>query len=120
MPSFDDPEAIGRIIEGVMDPRVGGEKVMEMLLPYLHDIYTDLDAATEGADLLLTHPLPLLGPIVAQEETTALGVEHFGAGVISFRLRSGGPAAVALVVSRDATQPLGRPRGNGAGETQAR
>jgi UDP:flavonoid glycosyltransferase YjiC (YdhE family) len=68
MPSFDDPEAIGRIIEGVMDPRVGGEKVMEMLLPYLHDIYTDLDAATEGADLLLTHPLPLLGPIVAQKK----------------------------------------------------
>jgi len=68
MPSLDDPEEIGKVIEGVMDPRVGGEKVMEMLLPYLRDIYEDLDAATEGADLLLTHPLPLLGPIVAQKK----------------------------------------------------
>src|SRR6185369_4873308 len=68
MPSLNDPEEIGKVIEGVMDPRVGGEKVMAMLLPYLHDIYEDLDAATEGADLLLTHPLPLLGPIVAQKK----------------------------------------------------
>ena len=59
MPSLDDPEEVGKVIEGVMDPRVGGEKVMEMLLPYLRDIYEDLDAATEGADLLvnvLAHP----------------------------------------------------------------
>jgi UDP:flavonoid glycosyltransferase YjiC (YdhE family) len=68
IPSLDDPEEIGKVIEGVMDPRVGGEKVMAMLLPYLRDIYDDLDAATEGADLLLTHPLPLLGPIVAQKK----------------------------------------------------
>src|SRR5262249_37624071 len=31
-------------------------------------IYADLEAATDGADLLLTHPLPLLGPIVAQKK----------------------------------------------------
>jgi UDP:flavonoid glycosyltransferase YjiC (YdhE family) len=68
IPSLNDSEEIGKVIEGVMDPRVGGEKVMEMLLPYLRDIYEDLDAATEGADLLLTHPLPLLGPIVAQKK----------------------------------------------------
>ena len=68
MPSYDDPEEIGKVIEGVMDPRVGGEKVMELILPYLRDIYEDLDAATEEADLLLTHPLPLLGPIVAQKK----------------------------------------------------
>jgi hypothetical protein len=68
MPSYDDPDEIGRIIEGVMDPRVGPEKVMDLLLPYLRDIYEDLDAATEGADLLLTHPLPGLGPIVAQKK----------------------------------------------------
>ena len=29
------------LIEGVMDPRTGGERVMEMLLPYLRDIYED-------------------------------------------------------------------------------
>lgn len=68
MPSYDDPDEIGKIIEGVMDARAGGEKVMQMLLPYLRDIYDDLDAATDGVDLLLTHPLPLLGPIVAQKK----------------------------------------------------
>jgi UDP:flavonoid glycosyltransferase YjiC (YdhE family) len=67
MPSYDQPEVLADVIEGVMDPRTGGERVMEMLLPYLHDIYEDLNAAVEGADLLLTHPLPLLGPIVAQK-----------------------------------------------------
>ena len=68
MPSYDDAEEIGKVIEGVMDPRVGGEKVMQMILPHLRDIYEDLDTATEGVDLLLTHPLPLLGPIVAQKK----------------------------------------------------
>lgn len=67
MPSWDQPEVLADVIEGVMDPREGGERVMEMLLPYLRDIYDDLNAAVEGADLLLTHPLPLLGPIVAQK-----------------------------------------------------
>ena len=68
VPSFDEPDELGKIVEDVMDPRLGGEKVMQMLLPHLRDIYDDLDAATEGADLLLTHPLPLLGPIVAQKK----------------------------------------------------
>jgi rhamnosyltransferase subunit B len=67
MPSYDQPEVLADVIEGVMDPRVGGERVMQMLLPYLREIYEDLNAAVEGADLLLTHPLPLLGPIVAQK-----------------------------------------------------
>lgn len=67
MPSYDQPEVLADVIEGVMDPRTGGERVMEMLLPYLRDIYEDLNAAVERADLLLTHPLPLLGPIVAQK-----------------------------------------------------
>jgi rhamnosyltransferase subunit B len=69
MPSYDEPEEIGRIIEEVMDAKLGSERVMQMLLPHLHDIYADLDAATEGADLLLTHPLPLVGPIVAQKRS---------------------------------------------------
>jgi len=66
MPSYDQPEELVRLIEGAMDPREGGERVMQMLLPYLREIYDDLNAAVEGADLLLTHPLPLVGPIVAQ------------------------------------------------------
>jgi rhamnosyltransferase subunit B len=68
MPSYDDAEEIGKVIEDVMEARDGSEKVMQLLLPHLRDIYDDLDAATERADLLLTHPLPLLGPIVAQKK----------------------------------------------------
>jgi hypothetical protein len=51
-----------------MDPKTGGEVVADMVVPHLRDIYEDLDAATVGADLLLTHPLPLVGPIIAQKK----------------------------------------------------
>ena len=66
MPSYDQLDELLRIIEPIMDPRQGGERVMELLLPHLRGIYDDLNTAVEGADLLLTHPLPLLGPVVAQ------------------------------------------------------
>jgi UDP:flavonoid glycosyltransferase YjiC (YdhE family) len=66
MPSYDQPDKVAELIEGAMDAREGGERVMDMLLPYLRDIYDDLDTAVAGADLLLTHPLPLVGPMVAQ------------------------------------------------------
>src|ERR1700754_1831364 len=45
MPSYDDAEELGRVIEEVMEPRQGSEKVMQLLLPHLHDIYDDLDSA---------------------------------------------------------------------------
>jgi len=66
LPSFDQPEVLGKLVEELMNPRDGSEKVMQLFLPHLRDIYEDLSAAVEGADLLLTHPLPLVGPIVAQ------------------------------------------------------
>jgi rhamnosyltransferase subunit B len=66
MPSYDQPEELGKLVEDLMDPREGSERVMQMLLPHLRAIYDDLSAAVDGADLLLTHPLPLVGPIVAQ------------------------------------------------------
>ena len=68
MPAFDQADEISKVLEEVMDARVGSERVMQLLLPYLHEIYEDLDAATARADLLLTHPLPLVGPIVAQKK----------------------------------------------------
>src|ERR1051326_266400 len=66
MPSYDQPDKVAELIEGAMDARVGGEKVLDMILPYLRDAYEDLSAAAEDADLLLTHPLPFVGPMVAQ------------------------------------------------------
>ena len=66
MPSYDQPEELGKLVEDLMDPREGTERVMQMLLPHLREIYDDLSAAVDGAHLLLTHPLPLVGPLVAQ------------------------------------------------------
>ncbi|HYY43087.1 MAG TPA: glycosyltransferase, partial [Pyrinomonadaceae bacterium] len=67
MPSFDQPDELSKIVEGLMGQRDGTENIFkQMLMPHLRDIYTDLDAAATGADLLLTHPLPLAGPLVAQ------------------------------------------------------
>jgi UDP:flavonoid glycosyltransferase YjiC (YdhE family) len=68
MPSYDQPEVVADLVGRAMDPKTGGEVVADMVVPHLHDIYEDLDAATDGADLLLTHPLPLVGPIIAQKK----------------------------------------------------
>src|SRR5947209_20146461 len=67
VPSYDQPEELARLATALMEPRGGTEKVMELFLGNLREVYEDLDAAVDGADLLLTHPLPLVGPIVAQK-----------------------------------------------------
>src|SRR5205085_3584036 len=68
MPSPDEPDEVGRMVEQVMEQKYGPENVLKLFLPHMRDIYYDLDAATVDADLLLTHPLPLVGPIVAQKK----------------------------------------------------
>ena len=67
IPSYDEPEELSRLAVELMEPRGGTEKVIEILTANLRDVYEDLDRAVAGADLLLTHPLPLVGPIVAQK-----------------------------------------------------
>jgi UDP:flavonoid glycosyltransferase YjiC (YdhE family) len=68
LPSFDQPEVLGKLVVGLMDAREGSERVMDLLLQHLREIFEDLSKAVDGADLLLTHPLPLVGPIVAQTQ----------------------------------------------------
>jgi rhamnosyltransferase subunit B len=68
MPAVDQLDEIARVVGEVMDPKRGPEAVGDMIIPYLRDIYADLDAATVGADLLLTHPLPFAGTMVAQKK----------------------------------------------------
>jgi rhamnosyltransferase subunit B len=68
MPGMDDPDEVARVVGPVMDPKKGPEAIGNLIIPHLRDIYADLDAATEGADLLLTHPLPFAGTIVAQKK----------------------------------------------------
>jgi len=67
IPSYDDSEALIKLSVELIDPRGGTEKVMKLLAENPREVYEDLDNAVEGADLLLTHPLPLVGPIVAQK-----------------------------------------------------
>jgi rhamnosyltransferase subunit B len=67
IPSYDEPDELSRLSVELMEPRGGTEKVIELLTPNLTEVYEDLDAAVANADLLLTHPLPLVGPIVAQK-----------------------------------------------------
>jgi UDP:flavonoid glycosyltransferase YjiC (YdhE family) len=67
MPSYDDTEAMLRLSVELMNPRGGTEKVLQLVAENPREVYENLDQAVEGADLLLTHPLPFVGPIVAQK-----------------------------------------------------
>ncbi len=67
MPSYDQPEELIKLAEDLIDPFSGTEKVVELFTLNPEDVYEDLNRAVEGADLILTHPLPLVGPIVAQK-----------------------------------------------------
>ncbi len=67
MPSYDEPDQLIKLASDLVDPKSGTEKVIELFTGNLRDVYEDLDAAVEDADLLVTHLLPLVGPIVAQK-----------------------------------------------------
>jgi UDP:flavonoid glycosyltransferase YjiC (YdhE family) len=63
----DTPEYFERV-NGVMDPNHGAEYLFKRLLvPAVRDTYQDLSAAIKGADLLITHPIVLAGPPLAQK-----------------------------------------------------
>lgn len=66
MPSYDQPEELTKMATDLVDPKIGTEKVIGLFTKDLEPVYEDLYEATADADLLLTHPLPLVGPIVAQ------------------------------------------------------
>lgn len=66
MTRFGDKAAI---VERLIDPWRGPEYlVRKMFMPYLRESYADLDRACEGADLLVTHPLALAAPLLAQKK----------------------------------------------------
>ncbi|HYX30625.1 MAG TPA: glycosyltransferase, partial [Pyrinomonadaceae bacterium] len=68
VPGIDDPDEVARVVAPIMDPKRGPEAVGDLIIPHLRDIYQDLAAATVGADLMLTHPLPFAGTIVAEKK----------------------------------------------------
>ncbi|MEK6278763.1 MAG: nucleotide disphospho-sugar-binding domain-containing protein [Acidobacteriota bacterium] len=67
MPSYDQPDELSKLAADLIEAKGGTEKVIELFTRNLQEVYEDVNAAVEGADLLLTHPLPLVGPIVAQK-----------------------------------------------------
>jgi len=67
MPEPETPEYI-KMMDGVIDPNCGAEYLYKrILVPAVRDMYADLSAAVEGADLLITHPIVLAGPLLAQK-----------------------------------------------------
>ena len=53
------------LVSRIMDPRRGTEVIVrELLVPRIRESYADLWAATEGADLLVSHPITFAGPLV--------------------------------------------------------
>lgn len=68
LPSYDRPEEVRRIVSELMDAKKGTERVFkELVLPYLRETYDALAEATRGADLLVTHPLTLVGPPLVEK-----------------------------------------------------
>lgn len=64
LPPEEDPETINK----AMDVMTGGQFIIkEMFSPHVRDGYKDLCAATQDADLLVTHMLTFAGPIVAEK-----------------------------------------------------
>lgn len=54
------------VIERLVDPWRGPEYLVRgLFMPHLRESYDDLYRATEGADLIVTHPLAFTGPLVA-------------------------------------------------------
>ena len=68
LPSYEEPERMGALLERLLHPRTGtAEIINRLILPHLRESYEGLLAAARGADLLLTHPLPFVGPLVAEK-----------------------------------------------------
>jgi len=68
MPSYDEPDEISRMLETMMDARTGTEVILNtLIIPHLRDTYEDLRAAVREADLFVTHPLSVPGPLVVEQ-----------------------------------------------------
>ncbi len=63
----EQPDEVAKLVEKLMDAKAGVHEVVALIQPHLPEIYEDVLAAVEGADLLLTHPLPFVGPVVAEK-----------------------------------------------------
>ena len=68
VPSYDEPDALSRMLETMMDARKGPEEILNtLILPHLRDTYEDLSAAVGGADLFMSHPLSIPAPLIVEQ-----------------------------------------------------
>ncbi|HEX8148968.1 MAG TPA: glycosyltransferase [Pyrinomonadaceae bacterium] len=68
LPGYDRPDEVARMIEEMIDPKKGPERVFTQFVnPHLRGMYDALLDATRGADLLLTHVLSLAGPPLVEK-----------------------------------------------------
>jgi UDP:flavonoid glycosyltransferase YjiC (YdhE family) len=55
-------------IASIMDPRRGAERLLrEVIVPHVGEAYADLEAAIDGADLLVSHPVTFAVPLLAEK-----------------------------------------------------
>jgi len=71
-PDTDDAEAIGlsydQIISGITDQATGLRFLIKRIVtPFIRQTYADLEAACDGADLLIAHNLVLAAPLLAEK-----------------------------------------------------
>jgi rhamnosyltransferase subunit B len=71
-PDTDDAEAFGmsydEIIAGVTDQATGLRFLIKRIVtPFIRETYADLEAACDGADLLIAHNLVLAAPLLAEK-----------------------------------------------------
>ncbi|MCA1817731.1 MAG: glycosyltransferase [Acidobacteria bacterium] len=72
LPTHEDPERFSAFLERFMDQRTGMEEILrQLVLPYLRDTYEDFTDAARGADLIVSHPLTLTAPVVAEKHGIA-------------------------------------------------
>jgi UDP:flavonoid glycosyltransferase YjiC (YdhE family) len=68
-PSASDFGDYGALVARLFDPRRGPEYLWrEVVVPHLRSAYEDLSRVADGADLLVSHPLTVTFPLVAQRQ----------------------------------------------------
>jgi len=68
-PSASDFGDYGALVARLFDPRRGPEYLWrEVVVPHLRPAYEDLSRVADGADLLISHPLTVTFPLVAQRQ----------------------------------------------------
>ena len=55
------------LIARVMDRTRGTEALFDVMMPQFRESHEDLLAASEGADVLVTHPVTFAGPVIAEQ-----------------------------------------------------